>query len=273
MIVSKAPVRITLGGGGTDLPSFYEKFGAKFISASIDKYIYISINSGYKKGWNLRYSENQYLKHKVYSDVEHLLIREVFEYFSLSNDLELIVSSDVPPNSGLGSSGAFLVSLVGAVSHLVGKKLHKEAVAEIACEIEIDRLSRPVGKQDQYISAIGGVKNFIINKNGKVEYSSLINNELLVEFLNKFSRMYFYGNQRDAGAILSEQNKLNGNTEELLCKIKENCNYLEEIIRQGSYDQISNAFNIHWNIKKQLSDNNDQNFLMQEQPKSQTPGS
>ena len=167
MIISRSPLRITLGGGGTDLPSYYKKNGGFIISAAINKYVYVTITRPFKEGIYLKYSKIE--KVKKISQIYHPIIREALKLQKLKTpQIEITTLTDIPSGTGLGSSGSFTTGLVKALYAHKKKLIQPQELAELACHIEIDKLKEPIGKQDQYISSYGGVNCFYFRKNGKV---------------------------------------------------------------------------------------------------------
>src|SRR5688572_29547813 len=159
MIITRSPLRITLGGGGTDLPSYYERFGGFLIAAAIDKYVYVTVMRPFTEGIFLKYSKLEHVE-KV-DEVEHPIIREALRTMNLRTpQIELTTLADIPAGTGLGSSGSFTTALIKALHAHRRRLLHSSEVARIACEIEIEKLGEPVGKQDQYIAAYGGITCF-----------------------------------------------------------------------------------------------------------------
>ena len=158
----RSPLRISLGGGGTDLPSYYRKRGGYLIASAIDKYVYTSAIKPFEKGIFLKYSDIEHvrkpteIKHKIFREI--LMMREQKEELQI----ELTTLADIPAGTGLGSSGAFTVSAIKAIQMFNSEYATNQSIAELACKVEIDRLEEPVGKQDQYASAIGGGRSGII---------------------------------------------------------------------------------------------------------------
>src|SRR5215470_16936134 len=155
MIITRTPLRISVGGGGTDLPSYYRQFGGFVISAAINKYVYITINRTFFPGYFLKYSEVETAASRA--DIRHPLIREALSVQEIRGNLEIVSIADVPAGTGLGSSGSFLVGLVHALHAYKRKPVTAEMLAREAVEIEMIRLKEPVGKQDQYVAAYGGL--------------------------------------------------------------------------------------------------------------------
>ena len=168
MIITRSPLRITLGGGGTDLPSYYEKFGGFLISATINKYVYITLHENFAPGFIAKYSKMESVEDA--SQIEHRIIRNTFQYVGLDGKgLELSSMADIPSGTGLGSSSSFTTALLKAL-HVYKKNIvNAKELAEQACHIELDLLKEPIGKQDQFISAYGGITQFTFNQDGSVD--------------------------------------------------------------------------------------------------------
>src|SRR3954462_15726654 len=168
MIITRSPLRISLGGGGTDLPSYYEKFGGFLIAAAIDRYVYVTVNRPFGPGIRLKYSDIENVD--TVEEVRHPILREALRMMNLRTpQIEITTLAEIPSGTGLGSSGSFTTALVKALYAHRRRLLHPSELAEIACDIEINRLGEPVGKQDQYIAAYGGVTCFTFNEDGKVD--------------------------------------------------------------------------------------------------------
>ena len=189
MIITRSPLRITLGGGGTDIPMFYKKHGGNFVSAAISLHVYVSINKVNENRYILRYSKFENCE-KI-DQINHPIIKAVLSYFKIEPGLEITSFADIKAGTGLGSSGAFTVALIKAVSIYKKQNLSNKKIAEIASHIEINILNEPVGVQDTYASALGSVRYFSINKNGGVSSKDLISyNPKLKSYLNNFYLIY-----------------------------------------------------------------------------------
>src|SRR5256714_2390589 len=172
MIITRSPLRITLGGGGTDLPSYYRDHTGFLISAAIDKYVYVTVMRPFSPGIYLKYSALEHVE-KV-ADVRHPIIREALQLQELRTpQVEITTLADIPAGTGLGSSGSFTTALLRALYAHRRRLVHPSELAELACQIEIERLGEPIGKQDQYIAAYGGVTCFNFNSDGSVEATPL----------------------------------------------------------------------------------------------------
>src|SRR4028118_559750 len=168
MIITRSPLRISLGGGGTDLPSYYKRHSGFLIAAAIDKYVYITVHQTFQPGLIIKYSKLEHVK--TIEEVQHPIIREAARLVGISDPhLEITSMADIPAGTGLGSSGSFTTALLKALHSHRKKLAHPQGLAEQACHIEIDKLGEPIGKQDQYIAAYGGLTCFQFHPNGHVE--------------------------------------------------------------------------------------------------------
>lgn len=255
MIITKAPLRISLGGGGTDLPSYYKKFEGFLISAAIDKYVYISLHKTFSRRIHLKYSKMEEVT-KV-EEVKHPIIREVLRMHKVEPYIEISSMADIPAGTGLGSSGSFSVSLLRAMYAYNRKHVTPGNLAEEACHIEINILKEPVGKQDQYISAFGGINCFKFKKEGDVEVSPLnISNECLYN-LEENLLLFFTGFQRSSSKVLKEQNeKSKEDNEEMI----NNLHYVKKMgfksklfLEKGDLRGFAELMNEHWEHKKKRS--------------------
>ena len=250
MIIARSPFRITLGGGGTDMPNFYSKHGSFFISAAIDKYIYVGLKKNILDN-NIRC---QYLVTEVVDHVNklrHDRARECLKYFDISNGHEITSVADLPAGSGLGSSGSYIVALLKCLHHQYDKKWSESSLAELAFHIEHDVLGEPVGKQDQYIASYGGVQAFTINPNGDVKNKRLeIPN--VEDFYNN-CRIYFTNTTRNASKILAVQHSNPPSVEETMLQIKEIGYKSFDALTTGNHDEFGSLLHRHWETKKNVS--------------------
>lgn len=204
MIISRTPMRISIGGGGTDLPSYYSKYGSKFVSAAIDKYIYIVVQERkYHNQFVLKYSRTESVKNV--SSIKNEIIRECLKFMKVSKPLEIVSFSDIGGETGLGSSGAFTVGLLNALHTYKRDFVSQQQIAEEACHIAIDVLKQPSGKQDEYITSVGGLTKFEINKKGIIEISKNVFENDFTEELEHYLYMFFTGIKRKSKSILSLQ--------------------------------------------------------------------
>jgi len=203
VIITRTPLRISLGGGGTDLPSYYRHHGGTVVSAAISKYVYIGINRTFTPDYLLKYSEMERVA--AVDGIRHPIIREALRLHGLGPGLEIVSLADIPAGTGLGSSGSFTVGLLKALYALRREHVVTGALAEEACRVEIDLLERAVGKQDQYIAAFGGLTCFEFCPDETVRVSPLrISNQTLHD-LEEHLLLFFTGYARDADAMLADQ--------------------------------------------------------------------
>lgn len=255
MIITKTPLRISLGGGGTDLPSYYERDGGFVLSAAIDKYIYISVNSTFTDDYLLKYSELERVP--ALSQISHPIIRTACEVMNISPGIEIVSVADIPSGTGLGSSGSFTVGLLHALS--VHKHSHTSVheLAEMACEIEIDRLREPVGKQDQYIAAYGGVSNLTFSSDGSVEVTPLDIPRNTLADLESNLLLFFTGYSRSAGSILKDQAQKSTSGDVNMRKNLDETRQLGLQIRDeltnGNAEAFGLLMNEHWQRKRERS--------------------
>lgn len=202
MIIARTPLRISIGGGGSDLPSYYERFGSFFISAAIDKYIYIGINKTFTNEYSIRYSSQERVTDPAL--LQHPIVREAIKLHKL-DPLEIVSLADIPAGTGLGSSGAFTVGLLRAIYAYKRELVTTSSLAEEACHIEMNLLQEPVGKQDQYIAAFGGLTCFEIERNGQVTVSPLSIKNPAMHDLEDHLMLFFTGYSRSASTLLADQ--------------------------------------------------------------------
>lgn len=256
MVIVRSPLRITLGGGGTDLPSYYEKNEGFLISAAIDKYVYITLHDNFEKEIYLKYSKIE--KVKTADEISHPIIREALKLMQLENcALEIQSIADIPAGTGLGSSSSFTTALLKALHEYKGDIVSTRTLAEEACDIEINRLGEPIGKQDQYIAAYGGITTMEFKRDGYVWVEPLhISNQTFYNLEDNLI-MYFTGFERSASNILKEQDdKTKGNDR----KMKENLDLVKEMgyqskeaLESGDLRKFADIMNIHWENKKKRS--------------------
>ena len=257
MIIVRSPLRISIGGGGTDIPSYYKKNESFFISAAINKYVYVTVTEPFEEGIYLKYSKIE--KTNNLKKINHKIIKEVLKNEIKKNKIEITTLTDIPAKTGLGSSGSFTTALIKAIYSFNQKMIGRRELAEKACDIEINKLKQPSGKQDQYISVYGGLSEFHINKKGFVKVSNLkIKKETILDLEDNLL-LFFTGFSRNSSLILNEQNK---ETLENNKKIIENLNYIKNLgyeIKQslikGNTDRIGELFHDHWKFKLKRSKN------------------
>ena len=238
MIISRTPLRITLGGGSTDLPEYYSKFGGFFISATIDKYIYIAMNNRFEKELRIVYSELELTSGNL--SIKHPIIKELFKKFSIWQNTEFVTFADLPGSSGLGSSGAFTVGAIKAINPEWGA----EKLAESAYDIERNKLNRSVGKQDQYCAAFGGLRVYSIDTKGAVSSEILVFPELADKLM-----LLYTSNIRDSESILSKVKT----SESQMKQIHELGKKSAVTILNKDWTKLGGLMDEHWEVKKTIA--------------------
>ena len=255
MILSRAPLRVTFGGGGTDLKSYYSKNGGFLIAGAIDKYCTILANRRFHDNIRLSYSQME-IRDNV-ADIEHRIFRAALELMGIQKGIELHSTADVPAGCGLGTSSSFNVALLNALHTYKKDFISQEQLADEACHIEIDILGEPIGKQDQYIAAFGGLTCLTFDKNGDVLVEPLrVSREALDQLENNIL-LFFTGKQRSASKILAEQDeKCKQDDLEMmqnLDQIKEIGLVTRKYLERGQVEMLGELLNVHWETKKKRS--------------------
>lgn len=256
MLMARTPVRITLGGGGTDLASYYCKFGGSLVTAAIDKYIFLTLIPRFEGDTLLKYSKSELVQD--IGQIEHPLIRETFRLLGFREPVEIVSMANIPPNSGLGTSGAFTVGMLHLLHTFRRDPFTPEQLAEWACHIEIDVLGRPVGKQDQYITAFGGLQHMEIDTEGRVTMTPIRLSMDTLDGLERNALMFYTGLRRDASRILADQQRGAERDEhqvvEALHQIKEIGDEIRHALETGNLRRFGELWDVHWQTKKRLSD-------------------
>jgi D-glycero-alpha-D-manno-heptose-7-phosphate kinase len=255
LIVSRAPVRITLGGGGTDLASYYSKHGGFLIATAVDKYVFVAANRRFYDSIRLSYSQTEITN--GLDEIKHPIFREAMRFLNIDSGVELVSIADVPANCGLGTSSSFTVSLLNALHAYKREFVSQKQLAEEACHIEIDVLGQPIGKQDQYIAALGGVTCLTFEKNGEVIAEPLRISEEALDLLTSNIQFFHTGIERRAADILQEQDSKSKVDDP---EVMENLHRVKEIgletraaLEKGDIDRFGELLDVHWEIKKKRS--------------------
>jgi len=255
MIIARTPVRISLGGGGTDLASYYCKYGGFLIAAAIDKYIFITVNRRFEDSIRVSYSKTEIVD-KV-EEIQHPIVREALKLLGYDGSLEITTIADVPANTGLGTSSSFTVGLLNALHTYKRESITAKALAEEACRIEIDILGEPVGKQDQYMAAFGGITCLTFAKNGEVTVTPLNISPDIIEELERHIMLFYTGIRRNSADVLSGQNNASQRDDK---KVIENLHKIKEIgeeakiaLESGTVHRFGELLHTHWQSKKNLS--------------------
>ena len=256
MIIARSPLRVSLGGGGTDLPSYYREHEGFLLAAAIDKYVFVTVMRPFTPGVFLKYSNLEHVEQ--IPEIKHPIIREVLTMEGLEvPQVEITTLADIPSGTGLGSSGSFTTALIKAVYAHRRKLILPQDLAELACHVEIDRLQEPIGKQDQYIAAYGGLTCFTFHKDNRVTAKPLkISQETLYD-LEDHLLLFFTGFSRSAGGILKDQKvRTQKNDNEML----KNLHYVKELglrsqeaLEKGDGEGFGKIMHEHWEHKKKRS--------------------
>ena len=256
MIITRSPLRISLGGGGTDLPSYYTKHEGLLLAGAINKYIFVTINDVFTKYHIIKYSSVEQVT--TVDEIKHPIIREALRETNLKNKfIEITTMADIPSGTGLGSSGSFTTALLKALNQYKRHLLHPEELAEAACDIEINKLGEPIGKQDQYIASYGGLTKFQFKKDGKVVATPLEIDEHTLYELEDNLLLFFTGYSRSAGSILKEQDQKSAVSDEEMIN---NLHFIKDLgmqsitsLEKGDLSNFAELMNVHWNAKKKRS--------------------
>jgi len=256
MIITRSPLRISLGGGGTDLPSYYREHGGFLVAAAIDKYVYLTLHKTFVPDLIVKYSKLERVDDA--SKLEHPIIREAFGLLGMSGaSLELTSMADIPGGTGLGSSGSFTTALLKVLHASKKNLLSPSELAEQACHIELDRLGEPIGKQDQYIAAVGGITAFTFHKDGRVEYRPCKISEETLFNLEDNLLLFFTGYSRSASAILKDQKTRSEKNDQAML---DNLHFTKELgyksldaLETGDLEEFARLMDIHWQRKKARS--------------------
>lgn len=258
MIITRSPLRISLGGGGSDLPSYYREHGGFLIAAAIDKYIYIILEQTFVQVLILKYSKLERVQ--TIDEVEHPIIREALRLVGIEvPSMEIASMADIPGGTGLGTSGSFTTGLLKALHTYRKNLVHPKDLAEQACHIEIDILGEPIGKQDQYIAAFGGLTCFEFKQNDEVKAWPLRVSDETLHNLEDNLLLFFTGFSRSASSILKEQDQ---KTQEKNQSMIDNIHFVKELgyktkeaLEGGNVHEFGRLMDVHWKHKKQRSQN------------------
>lgn len=256
MIIARSPLRITLGGGGTDLPSYFSTHGGFVISAAIDKYVYVNVMRPFQPGIYLKYSRREQVQRV--DEVRHPIIREALALMALRTpQVEITTLADIPGGTGLGSSGSFTTALLKALHAHYRRHLTQNELAELACHIEIERLGEPVGKQDQYIAALGGITCLSFQRDGGVQARPLQLSTQTLHDLEDKLLLFFTGYSRSAGSILQDQHS---RTQQSDSGMLDNLHYIKDLgyrsqaaLELGNPVRFGELMHEHWEHKKKRS--------------------
>lgn len=252
MLITRTPLRISIGGGGTDLPSYYERHGGFLLTGAIDKYIFIGLNRIFTHDYVIKYSEQERVE--TIDEIRHPIIREVLRLYEVGPSTELVSLADIPSGTGLGSSGSFTVGLLRAIHASNRRYISPESLAEEACRVEIDLLDQPVGKQDQYVAALGGLISMEIATDGTVKVEPVRIERALVEHLDERLLMFFTGYSRQAVSLLSDQHKRTETGDQSMIdqmhQVKESGYSVKDALESGQPERFADLMHEHWLRKR-----------------------
>jgi D-glycero-alpha-D-manno-heptose-7-phosphate kinase len=256
MIITRSPLRVSLGGGGTDLASYYSAHGGFLLAAAIDKYVYLTHHKTFQQEIIVKYSKLERVN--SVDQIEHPIFREALKLTGATDPhTELTSMADIPGGTGLGSSGSFTTALLKALHTYNKHPISPAALAEQACDIEINKLGEPIGKQDQYIAAIGGITAFTIHKDGRVEYRPVKISEDTHYNLEDNLLLFFTGYSRSASGILKDQNDRSKKNDSSML---DNLHFTKELgyksldcLENGNLEEFARLMDIHWQRKKARS--------------------
>lgn len=252
MLITRTPLRISLGGGGTDLPSYYLRHGGVVVSAAIDKYIFIAINRTFTDDYFIKYSDME--RTRSVAEIRHPIVREALSIHDVGPGLELVSLADIPSGTGLGSSGSFTVGLLRALYAFKREHVAAGELAEEACHIEIDRLGRSGGKQDQYIASYGGITCFEFSTDGHVQVSPLLISQATLHDLEEHMLLFFTGYSRDADTMLTDQRQKTeaGDTAMIdnLAAIAGIGRRIKDALERGDTLEFAALMHEHWQLKR-----------------------
>ncbi|MDR3607833.1 MAG: galactokinase [Oligoflexia bacterium] len=255
MIITRTPLRISIGGGGTDLPSYYQRFGGFLISGAINRYIYIALHRTFVNNYIIKYSQMETVENLA--DIKHPIVREAFRLHDVKPYIEMASMADIPAGTGLGSSGAFNVGLLRAIYALKREHITTQALAEEACHIELDLLKEPIGKQDQYIAAFGGLTCMEFQKDGTVNVSPL---RITTDTLNDLEDnllMFFTNYSRSASNVLKDQKTRSEKDDKAMLDnlhfVKDLGYSIKKALEAGDTHEFARLMHQHWLHKKERS--------------------
>ncbi len=255
VIFSRAPLRISLGGGGSDLPSYYGEHGGFLVAGAIDKYVLMLIHTVFQRRYKMKYSETEDVT--SIAEIRHPILRETLARHWRGDPLEIASVADVPAGTGMGSSGAFTVALLKGLAHARRTSATQTALAEAACEIEIDVLKEPCGKQDQYVAAHGGICAYTFNRDGSVDVEPLELSSQTLGALRENLLLFYTGEARSASAVLSDQNERTkaGDAEmiENLHRTVEIGRHSRDLLLAGDLFTYAELMHEHWVNKRRRS--------------------
>ncbi len=251
MIITQTPFRVSLAGGGTDLPAFYKQSYGAVLSFAIQKHMYITVHKRFESGIRISYSKTEDVK--AVEDLEHTIVREALKMTGLSNHLEVTTIADVPAGTGMGSSSSLSVGLLNALYAYNGQLASRSKLAHEACEIEINRLESPIGKQDQYAAAFGGVNYIKFNSSGSVDVEPVPIKEECIEKLQSEFLLLYTNTKRDANQILEKQSKAAKDQTKILTEMRDLADAMRQsLLNDCDLNQFGQLLHQGWELKRSL---------------------
>lgn len=257
MLIVRAPLRITFGGGGTDIPSYYSSFGGFTVTGAVNKYVYIVSHDRFERNFRISYSKTEIVE-KI-EEMEHPIFREAIQLLGPFEQLELVSIADLPGKTGLGSSGAFSVALLNALHVSKRERVPPNVLAEEACTIAMEKLKEPSGKQDEYTAAYGGINSYTITMDGKVNVTPLQISRTTSSELERQLLLFYTGLTRESKTILDSQYKAVADNKKdavkYLHKIKQIGIDSKNALEDGDVHKFGLLLREHWETKKALAPN------------------
>ncbi len=254
MIVVRSPFRISFAGGGSDIPAYYRQFGGAVVSTTIDKYMYLVIHPYFNSKIRLKYSRLEDVER--IEDIQHPIVRECLMRHGIPKGMEIASFADVPAGSGLGSSSAFTVGLLHALEAHGGRTASASDLAAAACDVEINRLAEPIGKQDQYASAFGGLSFIKFNPDDSVEVQAVVMKPNIKQQFERRLMMFYVGQERSSGAILSEQTE-NMNDPAMAARVGrmvELAGRFRTALESSRLEECGDLLHENWKLKRELAE-------------------
>lgn len=255
MIISRTPLRMSFVGGGSDLPSYYRQHGGAVLSTAVDKYVYVSVNKKFDGGIRIAYSKTEEVDH--IEKIEHRLVRATLQMLEIPGGIEVTSTADIPSRgTGLGSSSAFTVGLINVLSAYLGRHVSAEQLGRLSCEIEIERCGEPIGKQDQYASAYGGLSLIEFKPDDSVLVTPLVLRREIREAIESNIIVFYTGITRSASGILKEQSSNvadSSGKQKMLNRMVELAYELREELQNGHVNSMGEILDENWQLKKQLA--------------------
>lgn len=253
MIISQTPLRVSLAGGGTDLPAYCERSEGRVLSLAIDKYVHVIVQERFDEQIHVNYAKRKEVVASV-DDVQHPLAREAMKIAGMKCGFEVTTLADIPSEgSGLGSSSSLTVGFLNAFHTFMGRQVDAERLAAEACDVEIARLKKPIGRQDQYIAAFGGVRFFRFGKRGRVDVEAVEAKSSTLRTLENGLLLYFTGKTRSADTLLKEQGQSMGKNKKSMDRIRDLADEAREALEKGDADGIGRVLDANWKLKRGLA--------------------